>query len=446
MNSNVRDISKVLKKIGTEMGTEPWRTVRLGDYCSVVSGYGFKSKDFCDDGIFVVKIGNLQNGKVVLDDRTNSFPPNKIIDQIRKYTLKENDVLIALTGATTIGKIAVVSPEFNGSLLNQQVGRFTVLDENLHQQFARFYFNLDAFQQAIKENILQSVQGNVSPKQIENIHIPLPPLFEQKAIVRVLSTIQKNIEVQNKIIAASRGLKKSLTLHLFTYGPVPFAEAEKVPLKETEIGPMPKKWDVVKIKDIAHFQGGYAFKSGDYTKEGVKLLKITNVSFGNTVWNDVSFLPNEFKEKYEDYSLNQGEIIMAMTRPIVAGGIKIARLKEKDYPSLLNQRVGRFRIKHNINVEFLFQILFNKTFVDAIGLGASGSQQPNISANQIESIIIPLPSLSEQQKIASMISSIDKKIEAEENRNAALQTLFKTMLCNLMTGKVRIKELETQMP
>jgi type I restriction enzyme S subunit len=77
------------------------------------------------------------------------------------------------------------------------------------------------------------------------VQIPLPPLEEQKAIAGILSTVQSAIEKTEKVINALKNLKKSMMKHLFTYGPVAEEEAEKVELKETEIGPIPKHWEVI---------------------------------------------------------------------------------------------------------------------------------------------------------------------------------------------------------
>ena len=96
----------------------------------------------------------------------------------------------------------------------------------------------------------------INKASVLNFPLPLPPLHEQKGIARVLSTIQKAIEAQDKVITATRELKKSLMRHLFTYGPVPVSEAEKVPLKETEIGTVPEHWEVVKLGDVSEIRYG----------------------------------------------------------------------------------------------------------------------------------------------------------------------------------------------
>ena len=195
----------------TELGPLPeeWEVARMGDYCNVHSGYAFKSQGFCEDGILVVKIGNLQNDTVVIDNRTSFFPSEKVSEYLRKFILEKDNVLIALTGATT-GKIAVVPEKFEGALLNQRVGKFAVFNEGLHSPFSRFYFTTKEFQEKIKENILQSAQGNVSPKQIENIRIPLPPLHEQRAIASVLSAVHEAKEKTEAVITATKEFKKSV--------------------------------------------------------------------------------------------------------------------------------------------------------------------------------------------------------------------------------------------
>ncbi|MCS7206310.1 MAG: restriction endonuclease subunit S, partial [Leptospiraceae bacterium] len=176
----------------TEIGLIPidWQEKKLKNYCKVISGYAFKSNDFISDGILVVKISNLQNGTIIVDQKSSFFPRDKIFDEHKKFLLKEGDILIALTGAT-IGKVAVVPKKYEGSLLNQRVGKFLIFNDEIIREYLFYCTQLKNFREYIVGNILRSAQGNISPKNIENIIIPLPPLSEQKAIAYVLSTIQE---------------------------------------------------------------------------------------------------------------------------------------------------------------------------------------------------------------------------------------------------------------
>ena len=234
---------------------------------------------------------------------------------------------------------------------------------------------------------------------LENLLIPLPSIKEQEQISVVLSKIQKAKESTEIVLQSLKELKKSLMKHLFTYGAVSLKEAANIKLKETEIGEMPEGWNVVSIGNIARFQGGFAFKSGDYTHSGVRLFRISNVSFGKVLWHEIAYLPENFLQEYGDFALRRGDLVMAMTRPIVSGGIKITKIGSNDAPCLLNQRVGRFLVDPSkIETDFLFHVLFDKVFREAINEGAIGSEQPNISAKQIERIRILLPPLAEPIK------------------------------------------------
>jgi len=150
-------------------------------------------------------------------------------------------------------------------------------------------------------------------------------------------------------------------------------------------------------------------------------------------------LPISFENEFSEYLLKPGDLVIALTRPIVSGGIKITRLCKEDCPCLLNQRVARFITSLGVNIEYLLQILFNPYFVYSIGLGASGSQQPNISTSQIEKILIPVPKIEEQNKIASILQFIDQKINLHEIKKESFQELFNSMLNKLMTGEIKLR-------
>ena len=205
---------------------------------------------------------------------------------------------------------------------------------------------------------------------------------------------------------------------------------------------LPTDWTFVKVGDIAKFQGGYAFKSQDYCKSGIKLFRISNVSFGKLSWENTAYLPESYVKKYANFALQNGDVLLAMTRPVVTGGIKAAQIKTSDLPCLLNQRVGKFNFdKKKINPLFMFFVIFSNEFIDSVNTQALGSEQPNISSRQVESIQIPLPPLNEQDKIASILSAVHESFENSENNLQSLRELKRSLMKHLFTyGAVSLEE------
>ena len=280
--------------------------------------------------------------------------------------------------------------------------------------------------------------------EIKVTRLPLPPLPEQKAIARILSTIQKAVEAQDKIIAAARELKKSLMRHLFTYGPVLVSEADKVPLKETEIGQVPEHWQQTELGQIADIVYGVQAAVANLTDSSIGIPILTNINVRNDGMLDISTLryyplPENKRDKLV---LKKGDVLFNWRSgsPQHVGKTAIFNL-DGDYT--FSSFILRFRANVDIiGNEHLFRYL---NFLKGIGFFTDRRSQSSVNsvfnASLAAKIPVFMPPISEQTAIAMMLSSVDNKLETEEKRKAALQTLFRTMLHLLMTGKVRVKEL-----
>ncbi|WP_417737747.1 restriction endonuclease subunit S [Rosistilla oblonga] len=199
-------------------------------------------------------------------------------------------------------------------------------------------------------------------------------------------------------------------------------------------------WRNSELGSFVSLFGGAAFKSQDATREGIKWLKIANVGFGTVKWEVVEYLPEDFKEENERYLLKSPDIVVAMTRPILNGYLKVARLRPCDGIALLNQRVAKVVTSEKIDSEFVLQHLFTRRLASSLELALSGTDPPNLSSRVLDEVSIPIPPLPEQQKIAAILSTWDRAIELTEKLIAAKQKRKQALMQQLLTGKVRFKE------
>jgi type I restriction enzyme S subunit len=254
--------------------------------------------------------------------------------------------------------------------------------------------------------------------------------------------VQEAREATEAVIASARELKKSLMRHLFTYGPVPADQADQVPLKETEIGQVPEHWEVVRLGDL--FQAQQGASMSPRRREGqpqYPFLRTLNVLWGRV---DLTTLDQMHltSEELARLSLKAGDLLVCEGGEIGRTALWRGQLELCAYQN----HVHRLRAKHQDMIPDLY-VYWMQAAMLLFGLyGAEGNRTtiPNLSQSRLSAFPVPLPPLVEQQEITSILSAVDRKIGAEENRKRALEALFKTLLHNLMTGKIRVRDLNTQ--
>lgn len=295
---------------------------------------------------------------------------------------------------------------------------------------------------------VQSTQRNVNKGIVEQFPIPLPPLPEQRKIAHVLSTIQRAIELQDKVIAATRELKKSLMHHLFTYGPVPVDQVDRVPLKETEIGPVPEHWEVVRLgKVISSGPQNGIYKPQHLYGEGTPIVRIDDFAndgqiITKAVPNRVSLSPDEI----EKYCLKANDILINRVNSLSHLG-KVALIGELNEKTVFESNMMRFSLDSNrVLPEYVFLILSSWIGREQLkGKAKRAVAQSSINQTDVKTTVIPIPPLDEQKDIVRYIFLIEKQVTIQERRKMHLQSLFQTMLHLLMTGKVRVKDLEVNL-
>jgi len=304
--------------------------------------------------------------------------------------------------------------------------------------FVFYFLNLRPLSGEHAKTTLPSLQK----PYLENTSMPLPPLAEQRAIAHVLTSIQRAIEATEQVIAATRELKKSLMRHLFTYGPVPPAAAESVPLQETEIGPIPAHWQVVRLGEVAEVRAGVAFPPKYQGKATGKypFFKVADMNApGNERYmkNSNNWIHDDLLPILKAKPFPKHTVIF----PKVGGALLTNKKRLLSRESLVDNNIMGVIVQKRDRCipEFCF------CWFESIDIRefSNPGPLPSINAQTVKQSPIPLPPLPEQQRIAEMLRAVDGKIQAEERRKAALQSLFKSMLHYLMTGKVRVAGLVT---
>jgi len=311
-------------------------------------------------------------------------------------------------------------------------------DDDVYPKFA-FYFIISKTGKNILLSRSTTTTGlrNLQKTDFDNIIMPLPPLPEQKKIAAVLSAVQEAKEKTEAVIRATRELKKSLMKHLFTYGPVPLQEAENVPLKETEIGLVPEEWEVGRLGDVAKVTSGGSAPQGKESFNGQNpFVRVQHLELESDMIRRWDLVTDEAVDKCGLKLYPQGTIVFPKSGASIYLE-KRAILSVDAY--VVSHLCALISESPLVDQNFLFHYL---RFLRLSEGKAEG--YPTLNLTEIKNSKIACPPLPEQKKIADILSALDREIEAEENKKKALEELFRTLLSDLMTGKIRVNRLEVE--
>lgn len=199
-----------------------------------------------------------------------------------------------------------------------------------------------------------------------------------------------------------------------------------------------KGWQQKKIGEVFTIFSGFAFKSTDATTSGCRWLKIADVGCQVMTPNTPSFLPSHFSTEYHRFLIREDDCVVALTRPILNGKLKVA-IAGKEYDgSLLNQRVGKIITKNNIG--FVFSLLQMESTVSKINDCIAGTDPPNLSTQDIKDMMVLIPTIEEQTKIADFLYSVEERITLLNKQHDLLCQYKKGMMQKIFNQEVRFKD------
>lgn len=211
---NARELFEIrLQSVFTKEG--PGRVEHtLGDLIDIQNGYAFKSTDYTETGHFVIRIGNVQDGEITLDNPRYIRLADK---KLERFILSDGDILISLTG--NIGRVGIIQKDQLPAVLNQRVARITVKHQNADRDFLFRYLLSRSFRESLQEAGHGAAQQNVSTKEIESVQISLPENKDQRRIVEEFGDFaaetQRLTHLYERKLDAFEELKKSLLRQAF---------------------------------------------------------------------------------------------------------------------------------------------------------------------------------------------------------------------------------------
>jgi type I restriction enzyme S subunit len=418
---------------------DEWETVELGEVAAVRSGYAFKSSDWKESGIPVVKIANVKGGR--LDMAGSSFVAEATAAKSGDFQLSTGDILIAMTGY--IGEVARVRRSDLPCVLNQRVGKFSVRDKNrLDPDFLYTFLAWTETRQFIEALGYGSAQPNVSPSLIHKVELPLPPLAEQKAIAAVLGALDDKIELNRRMNVKLEEMARALFQSWFVdFDPVRAKLDGREPVgldsgtaalfpatfDETKTGHVPHGWRLGSIYEIANVIYGAPFASSRFNSEklGKPLVRIRD-------------LPNESPAVFttevhpKGYLLHPGDIAVGMDgefRAYLWAGVE----------SWLNQRVCVFvpqpgysaAFVRNSIIDPLAQVEATETATTVIHLGKS----------DIDRFTILIPDAPVAEAFERQCQPWYDQIVANKQLSRTLATLRDMLLPKLLSGQLSVADL-----
>lgn len=270
--------------------------------------------------------------------------------------------------------------------------------------------------------------------------IPLPPEgVEQQAIGKLLWRVEKAIDVQFREANVAQELKRSAMHELFTRGLR--GEAQK----ETEIGLVPESWDVVDFSAVREWlQYGTSIRC-NITPGTYPVLRIPNIESGRVNPGDLKYC-DLAPDTASNYLLENGDLIFIRTNGVLERLGCCAVYKGEPENALFASYLIRARLKLEVINPVFAAYFFGSQRGTALVAGRAtpaADGKYNLNTGTIDSLPLPLPStLEEQNEIVEILDAIDRKIDLHKRKKAVLEELFKSLLHKLMTGEIRVADLD----
>lgn len=410
----------------TEIGVIPeaWEVIKLIDLSDKKDRYSFtggpfgsdlKSCDYTENGVRVIQLQNIGDGKFF--DNSKVFTSEEKANQLFSCNIFPNEIILAKMAdpVARACKIPFYDPRY---IMCSDGIRLKVNSDIYDVDYCLYSINSSYFRKKAIENSTGTTRLRIGLTALKELKLAVPPLIQQQQIAKILCTTDEHIEELNKTIEDYKLLKKGVMEKLLTEG---IGHTE---FKETEIGRIPKGWEVKKIEDICEILDSQR--------------KPLNSSERNNIKGDIPYYgANGVVDYINDFIFEEDLILLAedggnfneyATRPIA---YKISG------KSWVNNHAHILKPSINYVFNWIFYSVQHKDITGYV----QGGTRSKLNQKDLRKIQIAIPSFDEQKLCSNALHDIDVSVRLFIEEREDFIQLKKALMEQLLTGKIRVNSL-----
>jgi type I restriction enzyme S subunit len=303
--------------------------------------------------------------------------------------------------------------------------------------FVAFFFKSQAVRVFMDGRKRGTTIKGISRFDLQEVELNLPPLPEQHAIANVLGALQAALTARRREQQLEQEYKATLLEQLFTRG----TRGEAT--QETEIGELPVSWEATTLGNLLNIKGGKRLAKGApfaETRTPHPYLRVTDFANGTIKVENLKYITPEVQAPIARYIIRPADVYISIAGSIGLVGVIPAELDGAN----LTENAARLVIKNpnHLDRDYLAKYLATEYGQQQIKGLTVKTTQPKLALARIAWIKIPLPPLLEQQRIAAVLGALDAKLEALTMEVARLEELFRALLEELLSGRLRVEKAE----
>lgn len=383
---------------------------KLGEVCDILNGYAFKSNQYTTSGVRIIRISNVQKGYI--EDKSPVYYPYDD-ENVKKYELKQNDLLISLTG--NVGRTALLEEKFLPATLNQRVSCIRLKEpDKVLKTYLFHLLNSDYFEQQCMKAAEGVAQKNLSPKWLFEYKIPIYSIERQKEISNTLDKIDLLIILRKQQLAKLDELVKARFVEMFGN-----------PASNT------MGWKSEQLVDcLQGIDNGKSFVCSNDTRQGQEpaMLKLSAVTYGvyNQKENKVLLDDTMFIKAAE---VHRGDLLF--TRKNTPELVGMCAYVTNTEPNLMMpDLIFRLNPNDKINAIFLWKLINHELFREKIQNIATGSAKSmsNISKERLGKLKIIVPPIPLQNQFATFMERVDQQKQPVQRSLEKLELMKKALM------------------